>query len=385
MKIKVGVFFGGRSVEHEVSIVSAMQAVAALDKTKYQAIPVYMTKDGRFFTGEGFDRVENYRDGKALLEGGAQVALIRDNDSVILLRHPARKLRASVLDRLDVALPVAHGSNGEDGTLSGLFESLGLPYAGCDVFSSAACMNKSACKTLLSAADIPVLPHKIFTGREISGDPSVCRQIEDAFGYPVAVKPNNLGSSIGIGIARDRAALQSALELAARFSERVLAEPAIEDLTEINCAVLGNAYQALPSVCERPVGSDEILSYQDKYLNNGGGKGMAQAKRQIPADIPDALAQEIQKMAVKAFQTLGCGGVARIDFMLDKDKIYLNEINNIPGSLAFYLFEPAGIPFPKLLDQLIDLAFQRQRDNAALHFTFENNLLANVHLGGMKK
>ncbi len=389
MKIKVGVFFGGRSVEHEVSVISAMQAIAAMDRNRYEPVAIYMTKDGRFLTGEGFDTIDSYRDLPALLKRGTEVTFAREGKAVVMLVHPAPKLRSAVLGTLDVALPVVHGTHTEDGTLAGFLDTLQLPYAGCDVMSGALCMDKGKVKHCLAAVGVPVLPHLTFHGQRIAvNGEDICADIEAQIGYPVIVKPNNLGSSVGIQIARDRTALRTALEYAARFAEWVLVERAVTAIREINCAVLGDAVEAQASVCEQPSGSDEILSYQDKYLSgNGGQKGMARATRQIPADIPDALTKTIQDMAVKAFQSLGCGGVARIDFILDDadGSVYVNELNTVPGSLAFYLFEPMGISFTQLVTKLIELAFKRSRDNDALSFTFETNLLAQANLGGIKK
>ncbi len=389
MKIQVGVFFGGRSVEHEVSIISAMQAIAALDRDKYDAVPVYITKEGHFYTGEGFSDVTAYRDIPALLKQGARVLLASDGEQAALVRHPARKFGENTLARLDVALPVVHGTNVEDGTLQGLLDSLGLPYAGPDVLSSALCMDKAAAKTLLKEEGIPVLPWlTVWTHTYAADEAGVLEKIEQTFSYPVIVKPVNLGSSVGISKASGRESLRDALALAFQFARRVLVEPAVVSLREINCAVLGDVETARPSVCEEPAGSDEILSYKDKYLSNSkGGKasgGMSSLRRKIPADLSPELAATVETLAVQTFQTLGCRGVARVDFLLDEATggLFVNEINTIPGSLAFYLWEPAGVPFPKLLDELISLAFARARERRGLSFSFETNILAGVTLGG---
>jgi D-alanine-D-alanine ligase len=201
------------------------------------------------------------------------------------------------------------------------------------------------------------------------------------------VKPVDLGSSIGISRAHTREALCRALELSFQFSARALVEPAIVNLREITCAVLGDARAARPSVCEEPVGGDEILSYRDKYLSSGKQSGgMSGARRRIPAELSDGERETVTSLAVKTFQLLGCRGVSRVDFLLDGDTghIYVNEINTIPGSLSFYLWEPAGLSFPALLDEMLALAFRRKREQEALSFTYENNLLAGVSLGGKK-
>ncbi len=386
MKIQVGVFFGGRSVEHEVSIISGLQAFAALDKGKYDAIPVYITKQGLFFTGPAFGDVASYKDIPALLATGTQVILTPENGRVALVRHPAKKFGSNVLGHLDAALPVVHGTNVEDGTLQGFLDALGLPYTGPDVLASALCMDKAVSKTVLQSAGVPVLPALAVSGFDWNEQPDrEVAQIEAEFAYPVIVKPVNLGSSVGISKAQNQSQLRRALDTAFKFAARALIEPAVVNLREINCAVLGDTETARPSVCEEPVGGDEILSYQDKYLSSGKQSGgMSAAKRRIPADLTAEQREAVTTLAVKTFQTLGCRGVARVDFLLDQDTghLYVNEINTIPGSLAFYLWEPAGLSFPALLDAMLALAFKRQRERATLNFTYETNILSGVTLGG---
>ena len=389
-KINVGVFFGGRSVEHEVSIISAMQAIAAMDRAKYNPIAIYMTKDGQMLTGEGFDVIDSYKNLAALRKRGQNVAFLRDGKQVLMLSRNGK-----VLGTLDVALPVAHGTHSEDGAMAGFFDLLNLPYGGCDVYSSAVCMDKSKMKHLLAAAGINVLPHLTFSGARIAVDgESIVQECEAKFGFPVIVKPNNLGSSVGITIAHDAQKLRTALEYAARYAELILVERAVQSIREINCAVLGDMNHAMASACEQPMGSDEILSFQDKYLSGGGKQkggskhaGMAQASREIPANIPAAQTALIKQTAVDAFKVLGCSGVARVDFIIDDadGQIYVNEFNTIPGSLAFYLFEAEGLSFTELVTRLIQLAFKRERANNALYHTFESNILENANLNSGKK
>ncbi len=384
MKIQVGVFFGGRSVEHEVSVVSAMQAIAALDSARYDAVPVYMTKDGRLFTGDAFKNIASYRNIPRLIGGGTELLLRRMGDRVLYYGVSDEKLKGKPLGHIDLALPVVHGTHVEDGTLQGYLESLGLPYAGCDVLASALCMDKWVSKAVLNTAGVPVLPGVLLNSTDELDPAKLLPQWP--FGYPVIVKPVNLGSSVGVAKASDDAELAEALSIAAQFSPRILVEPAVVALREINCAVLGDGSECRPSVCEEPIGSDAFLSYEDKYLSQGkqGGKGMSSAKRRIPADLTLDEQQSIQDMAVKAFAALGCSGVARIDFLMDTEsgKIYVNEINTIPGSLSFYLWEATGLSFPKLLDELISLASARARRMKALTFTFDTNILSQVTLSG---
>ena len=384
-KTKVAVIFGGNSVEHEVSIISGLQAYAALDRDKYDVIPLYLSKDNRFYTGEGIGDIKSYTDISACLKNADEVIPVKGKQGVDLVYYPLKRFGRSVAASFDVVLPVVHGTNVEDGTLMGFLELLGVPYAACDVTASALSMDKMRMKAVLAAAGLPVLPALQFTGQAYASDSeTVMGKIEDTFAYPVIVKPVNLGSSVGISRATDRRSLQASLDLAAGFSERILVERAVPNLREINCAVLGDEFDAQASVCEEPINATDILSYSDKYMSGGKGAkgsksgGMADLKRRCPAQLPDGMTEQVQDFAVKAFQALGCLGVARIDFLNDKEsgELWINEINAIPGSLSFYLWEAVGISFKELLDRLIALAFKRHREREVLTFSYDTNLLA---------
>ncbi len=390
MKIRLAVIFGGKSVEHEISVISALQACEYIDRDKYEVIPLYMTKTGEFYTGEQMGNIERYRDIPALLKESTRVLLLNEEDRVDLVRYPMKKFGNNVLGSIDVAFPIVHGTNVEDGTLQGYLQTLGLPYVGCDVLSSAVGMNKYVMKTVFKDNDIPVLDCVCCNLTDYADVEKLMDGVEGKFPYPVIVKPINLGSSVGISKASDRAQLEEALNLAFTFAPKVLIEPAIRQLKEINCAVLGDELEAEASECEEPLNAEEILTYEDKYIgggkSKGGSKGMASLSRAIPANISQERREEIRQMAVRAFKCLGCSGVARIDFMIDKetDKVYLNEINTIPGSLAFYLWEPVGVSYPQLLERMIQLALKRHRENRKLTFSFDTNVLAGVKLGGVK-
>ena len=392
MKIKVGVFFGGKSVEHEVSVISALQACAAFDKEKYEVIPVYITRENEFFAGEGVGRIEEYTDIKALLKKATRVTLVNSDGRLKIVRFPMKKLGNSTLDMIDVAFPIVHGTNVEDGALQGFFQTLSVPYVGCDVVSSAVGMDKYVMKAVLKDNNIPVLDCVVLGAKDFSKDSSSCAdKIEEKLGYPLIVKPINLGSSVGIKKANDRVSLLEALDYAFQFSNKVLVEHAITALKEINCSVCGDSDEAEASECEEPISTDEILSYQDKYVSgskSGGTKqqGMSSLKRKIPADISAEKRSEIREMAVRAFKCLGCSGVSRIDFMIDteSDRIYLNEINTIPGSLAFYLWEPIGVKYSELLDRMVSLSLKRERETRNLSFSYETGILKNAKLGGAK-
>ena len=376
-------FFGGRSVEHEVSIITAMQAISALDQERYFPVPVYMTKDGLMYSGPGFDAIESYRDVPALLKKGYPVTLARAGGDVVLTRFPV-KLFGSAETPIHAALPAVHGANAEDGTVAGLCEAFGLPYAGCDVTASALCMDKAASKAVLAQAGLPVLPCVTASASEYaSGADAVIGRIEERFEYPVIVKPNNLGSSVGVSKAGDREALADALDMAFRFTHRVLAEQCLSPMREINCAVLGDSEHAAASVCERPFGGLDFLSYGDKYQSGGAKGGMASAGRELPADIPQEVSERVRKLSVAAFQALDCAGVARVDCMIDDKtgEIYVNELNTIPGSLAFYLWEASGMSFSEQLTGMIKLALARKRRRDALITTIPTNILSGAGAG----
>lgn len=390
MKIKVALMFGGKSVEHEISIISALQAAQSIDREKYEVIPVYISKAGDMFVGERVGDIEAYKNIKALLADSTPVTMARIGGRVAIMKLQKKLFESGIYDYIDVAFPVVHGTNVEDGTLAGYLNMLGVPFVGCDVLSAALSMDKYAMKPIFKDNGIPVLDCCLFNTDEFSGDEdAVIAKIEEKIGYPVIVKPVNLGSSVGISKADNREKLSEALADAFSYARRVLVERAIVNLTEINCSVLGNDRRARASVCERPVGSDEILSYEDKYIGGGkssGSKGMASTKRVIPADITDEQTAKIQDYAVRAFKALGCCGVSRIDFMIDNDsgEIFLNEINSIPGSLSFYLWEPAGVKYTELLDEMISLALERDRETGRITYAFDTNVLSGVKLGGLK-
>ena len=358
MKIKLAVMFGGRSVEHEISVISAIQAIHAVDKDKYDVIPIYITKNNEMYVGEHIGEIEAYKNINALIAESTRVNLVNDGDRTLIVRYPHKAFAKDVIDYIDVAFPIVHGTNVEDGTLQGYLQMLNLPYVGCDVISSAVGMDKYVMKTVFKDNGIPVLDCVCVDAEDYDADPEkIIADIEKKFSYPVIVKPINLGSSIGISKAHDTDGLENSLSNAFDYADRVLVEPAIENLREINCSVLGDRHSARASVCEEPLNATDILSYEDKYIGNAsksGSKGMASTQRRIPADIPKETENEIREMAVKAFRVLGCSGVSRIDFMIDATtgKVWLNEINTIPGSLSFYLWEPLGVKYTELIDEL---------------------------------
>lgn len=389
MKLRVGLFFGGESVEHEISVISALQAARFMNEEKYEIIPVYLSKKGEFYTGAPLLQIEQFRNIPKLLSRCRRILISREGDEVVLYDAEGGLRRRKPLNRLDFAFPVVHGTHCEDGTLQGYFELLGLPYAGCDLISSALGMDKIRFKTIAAAAGLPVLPCVAFTSREWVADrDGILKKLTEEIGYPMIVKPANLGSSVGISKVENEEELIEAVSLASSFAGRLLCEHAIEALREINCSVLGDEQEAAASVCEEPVMSDRILSYLDKYQSKEGSKGMASLKRRLPAELGEEKAEEIRSLALRAFQALGCSGVIRIDFLMDtadSDRVYINEINTIPGSLAFYLWEATGMKYQDLLDRMIELGLRRKRNNQSLMYTYDSNVLESGTPFGTKK
>ena len=379
MKINVAVIYGGKSTEHEVSVISALQAIENMDKDKYNVIPVYMDKLGDFYISKEellFDS-KNYSDIKNLKSKCIKVTFVKDNNKTYLREIKKSLFGGQYEILIDVAFPIVHGTNVEDGNLQGYLHTLNLPVVGPDCLAGAVSMDKYVTKAYLKSVGIPGIEALRFDINDYNDIDNLINKVEKEIGYPVIVKPVNLGSSIGIKKASDKKSLMDALELAFSFANVVLVEKAITNMREINCAVLGDKLNCECSALEEPFGNDEILSFADKYMSGskggtgskggvktasklgGGAKGgMASLKRKVPADIDENKANEIKEYAKKAFKYIGLSGVSRLDFIIDKDtnKVYLNEINPIPGSLSFYLFEPIGLKYRDLLDRLINIA-----------------------------
>ena len=394
MKINVGVIFGGRSVENEISVITAAQTMAAMNVEKYNIVPIYISKEGHWYTGDKLRSTDNYRDMKSLLSSVEEVYLrpVYGDNRLYKVRKPL--FGSDVVTTLDVILPALHGTSGEDGSFQGLIEMTGIPYACPNTLASANGMDKITMKMILRESGIPVVDYAWFSDKEwLSERDDVLVRCE-ALNYPLIVKPANLGSSVGIKAVHNREELVEAVDNAIRYSKRIIVEVLVERLKEINCSVLGDYYDCKASVCEAPVRSGEILSYEDKYLGGGKNKpseGMHSTVREIPARLSDEVTDYIRTTACKTFRVLACDGVSRIDFMIDEatNNIYVNEINTIPGSLSFYLWEATGVPFDELVDTLIGVAFKRKRDSEFKTTSYSENIFAyqaahGAKLGGAK-
>ena len=385
MKTNVAVFFGGRSVEHEISVISALQAIHAFNVERYNIVPIYISKQGRWYTGNDLLDIRNYKDMKGLTSKCTEVFMRPEYGDYNLYKAETSMFskRNTVVAELHVVIPVLHGTNGEDGIFEGLLETIGIPFAGCNTLSSANGMDNITMKMIIKECDIPVVDYVWFTDRQWFNErEQLIAKIEEKIGYPVIVKPANLGSSVGIGKASNREELIEKVNHAEKFSQRIIVEDMIEQLQEINCSVLGDADEHESSVCEEPIKTGDFLSYEDKYMGGSkSAKGMQASEKRIPADLPVEISEKIRHMAGETFRVLSCHGVSRIDVMIDRkdNSIYVNEINTIPGSLSFYLWEATGISFEKLMDRLVELAFKRKRLTDQKTFTYDQNIFS---LGG---
>lgn len=377
MKTNVGVIFGGRSVEHEISVISALQTINAIDSNKFNVTPIYIDKTGKWFTGEILLEIDTYKSEEKIRKECIEVIIDTHSNNFNLYKKAFWKLK--LITSIDVIFPVIHGTNGEDGTLQGFLELKNIPYVGSNVLSSAIGMDKIVMKMILKESGLPVVDYLWFYDKEWHNNKEAIQQKAEKIGYPLIVKPSNLGSSVGISTAKSLDELETAIELAGEFSNRILVEKLVSDLQEINCSVIGNTDKQKASVCEEPLKSGDILSYNDKYTNkSGNSKGMSSTKRQIPANIKLILTQQIQEFAKQTFKVLNCSGVARIDFLINKtnNTVYVNEINSIPGSLSFYLWEATDLDFKTLTNELIELALKQSREKENFTVSFNQNIFS---------
>lgn len=402
MSLKVAVIYGSRTCEHDVSIVSALQAMDNLDKNEYEIVPVYIARDGQWYTGRLLRNITFYsafkpelvthvapvmsEDGKLTLMPVTSIAPHGFKGMVKVLMSNMN-LGEDTVEKCDVVLPVMHGMNGEDGTLQGLLELFNVPYTSTGVLGSALGMDKIAMKQFFRGCGLPVVDGMWFARSEWNKNhEEVLNRVESSCPYPVYVKPANLGSSIGISRATDRQSLIKAIETAVEYDRRILVERGIEKPVEINCSALRIKGEVRASLCEMPASWEEFLTFDDKYLRgskSGKGQGMESLARKVPAPISDELTQRIQHMTTQVYNAMDCKGVVRIDYMLDGDELYINEINIIPGSLAFYLWEPLGISFKEMLDCMIEDAFTAYAEKNRSVFSYDSSILRSVQ-GGLK-
>ncbi|GAB5410766.1 MAG: D-alanine--D-alanine ligase family protein [Balneolaceae bacterium] len=352
--------FGGVSPEHEVSVLSAMQVISSLEESTYQIIPLYITKSGRWLTGEILKDLSEYKDLTKLEHVASSCAFVKDEIGRTLLKEQSKGGLFSKPREFPVYAVVCafHGSEGENGSFQGVCEMFNVPYTGSGVLGSSVGMDKVKGKQLCEANNIPVTASLDFYESDWEAHQETILKEAELLSFPLVVKPANLGSSIGVKKVDDKDELIEAIETAFRYDAHLLVEVAIQPLMEINCSVLGSAENCRASVCERPLGNTDTLSFEDKYQSGGGAeKGMASADRIIPADISPELTDRIRTLAVHIFKTFDAGGVARLDFLVNSEteEVYFNEINTIPGSFSFYLWDKSDLNFTQLMEELIQI------------------------------
>lgn len=381
------VAFGGVSPEHEVSVITAIQAASALKDSGLSLTPLYVSKSGRFLTGPQLLELESYKDLKTLEQQAVPCAFQTDalGRTVLSETRKGGLFSKPKVWPVDVVLVAFHGSEGENGAFQGLCEQYNLPYTGSGVMASSVGMDKRAAKVHAAACGVPVVEGLDFTEAEWAAGSEALLEKILALDTTVVVKPLRLGSSIGVEVVSGRDAIVRAVETGFRYDAHLLIEKAVRPLREVNCSVLGNAADAQASVCEQPKGSAELLSFQDKYMGDSG-KGMASASRIIPAPIPEALTEAIQQASLRLFRELDASGVARFDFLVNDEtgQFYFNEINTIPGSFSFYLWDKTGIGFPQLMKKLLDIALARHREKNGRVRSYETNLLSTKAVKGIK-
>lgn len=390
MKIKLGVIFGGETVEHEVSIITAVQAMNNIDKDKYDIIPIYISKDRIWYTGKMLMEIDVYKDFNDLKKYAKQVSLTKTKDGFCLMK--TNGLFNKKVEELDIVFPIVHGKGVEDGSLAGFLETIGIPYVGCSMLGASLGQDKVVMKQVMAANNIPVPEYTWFYDNEYLDDSKTILKNIKNIGYPVIVKPANLGSSVGITVAKDEKTVIKAIEEAVKYDNKIVVEKIIENLMEVNCSVMGNSDYQEASVIDEVITKNEFLTFNDKYLGNGkkgklktGNKGMVATDRIIPARITKKQEEEVIKYAIETFKALNLKGITRIDFLIDKknDKIYVNEPNTIPGSLAFYLWKAKGVEYKDLLDNVIKLTIKEYKENAKKTTSFESNILSGFS-GGLK-
>ncbi len=387
MRIKLGVIFGGESVEHEVSIISAIQAMNKLNQDKYDIIPIYITKNNEWYTGDMLKDIEVYQDLSLIKKYAKNVVLYKYKDRFVLQKKGFFK---RIVSDLDIVFPIVHGTNVEDGVLQGYLQSIGIPFVGSNVYASVVGQDKCYMKDIWKNAGIPMTKYVWFYDTDYKRDNEKVIDKVNKLKYPVIVKPATTGSSVGISVADNEEELIDSIDDALQYDSKILVEEVVKNLKEVNIAVMGNYEYQKVSEIEEVLSAHKFLTFNDKYIGGGKGKlkgakvpvkgtskGMASTNRKLPADLDDKLRSEVEEIAVKAFKALGTSGNSRIDFLIDSEsnKVYINEINSIPGSLAFYLWDAKGIRFTEMLDEMINIGIKDYKKRVSKTHSFDSNIL----------
>lgn len=391
MKIKVGVIFGGESVEHEVSIISALQAINNIDKNKYIVVPIYISKDKVWYTGKDLCDISIYNDLDKVKKNSKSVSLCKVDNEYCLLQ--TKGLLNKIVDKIDIAFPIVHGQNVEDGSLAGYLETVGIPYVGPNVLGASLGQDKVVMKQVFESSNIPVVDYVWFYENDYINDEEKYLRDIKKLEYPVLVKPASLGSSVGINFVKDENEIKDAINEAFTYDDKILVEKAVENLIEVNCSVLGDKNMQSTSVIEQVLSDNQILTYEDKYIGDSKksgvkSKGMASTSRIIPARINKELAHSVSNISKDVFKVLNLSGVCRIDFLINSktNDVFVNEPNTIPGSLSYYLWEKSNIKYSELLDRLISISIKNYKDRRKKVFSFDTNILKNYNKNsGFKK
>ena len=399
MKIRVGVIFGGESVEHEVSIISAIQAMNKMDEEKYEIIPIYITKDREWYTGDMLKDIDVYQDLSLIKRYGTNVVLYYKDGSYILQKKTG--LLKRTVKEIDIAFPIVHGTNVEDGVLQGYLETIGIPFVGPNVYGAVAGQDKTVMKDIWNHIGLPMTDYVWFYDVDYRQEPETVYKEIKKLKYPLIVKPATTGSSVGISVCENEEELKDSIDEALQYDTKIIVEEVVQNLKEVNIAVMGNYEHQKVSEIEEVLSGNKFLTYNDKYIGGGKGKikggvkvgkskGMASTNRKLPAELDKKTREEIEDIAIKAFKALGSAGNSRIDFLIDEktNKVYINEINSIPGSLAFYLWEAKGLDFTKVLDEMINIGIKDYKKRISKTHSFDTNILAgfasNNGVKGMK-
>ena len=385
MKLNIGFIYGGKSTEHEISIISAVQAMSHIDKEKYEAIPIYISKDSKMYTSDILKDMKTYKDLNNLKKKCNEIIITKKDEKICLMKN---SFPFKIVAYVDLFFPVMHGYNTEDGSLEGYLETLDVPYCESDMFACAIGQDKVFQKAVLKENGINVVPYVYFYEYEYLNDEKNILKNCETLGYPLIIKPARQGSSIGIGFANNREELIESINEAIMYDEKIIVESVIKNLQELNCSVLGGLGDYKASVIEEVFPSQKILSYEDKYLSDSKTKGMGSLGRKIPAEINKSLEKEVKDISIKACRALNTNGIVRIDFLVDKkeNKVYLNELNIIPGSLAFYLWTPLNKEYKELLNDIIEYGINRSKNKARKLNSFDTNVLEGFNgTKGVKK
>ncbi len=394
--IKVGVIFGGDSVEHEVSIISALQAMENIDEEKYEIVPIYISKDRHFYTGAALRDMDTFKYFDNMKKFVKEITICRKDKDIVLQK--VKGFFGRNVNTIDVAFPIVHGKGVEDGSLAGFLETLGLPVVGPSVLGAALGQDKVVLKQVLEANNIKTPKYVWFYDYEYSINKDEILNKVETLGYPVIVKPANLGSTIGIGVAHSRNELETKIDEALEYERKIVVEEMIPNLLELNCAVCGTYEYSETSLVAEMKMKHELLTFEDKYLGGGKGKGMKGSAKtpnsmstsefEVPANIPEEMTNKIYEISKQVFRALNLKGVCRIDYLVNRETgdIYVNEPNTIPGSLAFYLYEPKGKKYKTLTDELIKSAIKDYKNEMRKTSSFTSNILSEYNGGkGLKK